>query len=64
MLYGFFSFGVFSAASTSAWLQDIRHKFSEVLQVKAKRAQDALSATPIMADGYGGGAAMTYYVRD
>ncbi|KAG0554696.1 hypothetical protein KC19_12G111500 [Ceratodon purpureus] len=49
-----------TSASTSTWLQDIRHKFSEVLQIKAKRAQDTLTATPIVTDGYGGGATMMY----
>lgn len=47
-----------TSASTSTWLQDIRHKFSEVLQVKAKRAQDVLTATPIVTEGYG--ATMSY----
>lgn len=50
--------------ATSTWLQDIRHKFNEVLQVKAKPSnQDPPTATSIPSEGYAG-ATLTFDVRN
>ncbi|XP_024363898.1 kinesin-like protein KIN-14C isoform X7 [Physcomitrium patens] len=43
-----------ASVSTTTWLKDIRHKFSEVLQMKAKQIEETVTAIPIATETFGG----------